>query len=46
MDREQEGQDSKNGEAGEAGFPVKELLCDIIEVIEDTTYDEITWLRV
>ena len=30
------GQESKNRGAGGVGFLVKELLCDTIEVIEDT----------
>ena len=37
---------SKNKGAGGVGFLVKELLCDIIEVIEDTKFDESIWLRV
>ena len=37
-------QNSKN--TGGIGFLVKEFLCDTIEVIEDTTYDENIWIRV
>ena len=41
-----EGRDSKNRGAGGVGFLVNRIMCDIIEGIEDTKYDEIIWLRV
>ena len=44
--KKRKGQDSKNKGAGGVGFLVKELLCDIVEVIEDTKYDESILLRV
>ena len=34
------GHNSKNRGSGGVGFLVKEFLCDIIEVIEDTTFDD------
>ena len=40
------GQNPKNRGAGGVGFLVKESLCDIIEVIKDTKFDESIWIRV
>ena len=40
------GQDSKNRGAGGVGFLVKEHSCDIIEVIKDTNFGQIIWIRV
>ena len=44
--KKRKGQDSKNRGAGEVGFRVKLFLCDVIEVVEDTKYDESIRLRV
>ena len=41
-----EGQKPKSRGAGGVGFLVKEYLCDIVEVIDDTKFDESTWIRV
>ena len=35
------GQNGKNRGAGGVGFLVKEYLCDIIEAIKDTKFDEV-----
>ena len=39
------GHNSKNRGAGGVGFLVKECLCDIIEGIKDTEFDESIWIR-
>ena len=44
--KKRKGQNNKNRGAGGVGFLVKEYLCDIIEVISDTKFDESIWLRV
>ena len=41
-----EGQKPKSRGAGGVGFLVKEYLCDIVEVIDDTKFDESIWIRV
>ena len=44
MDREKAGgtETEKHG----VGFLVKEYLCDIVEVIDDTKFDDSVWIRV
>ena len=37
------GQDSKNIAAGGVGFLVKEYLCEILKVINDTEFDNIAY---
>ena len=44
--KKRKGQDSKNRVAGGVGFLGKDYLCDIIEVIKDTKFDENVWTRV
>ena len=44
--KKRKGQDSNNRDAGGVGFLVKEFLCNIVEVIEDTKHDESIWSRV
>ena len=44
--KKRKGRDRKNRGAGGVGFLVKEYLCDIIEVIKDTKFDESMWTRV
>ena len=47
MDREkEEGTGQQEQGSGGVGFLVKEYLCDIIEVIKDTKFDESMWTRV
>ena len=36
----------KSRGAGEVGFLVKEYLRDIVEVIDDTKFDESIWIRI
>ena len=43
--KERKGLDSKNRGAGGVRFLGKKLLCDIIELIEDTKYVEGLWIR-
>ena len=44
MDREkEEGTGQQEQGSGGVGFLVKEYLCDIIEVIKDTKFDENIW---
>lgn len=40
------GQKSKSRGAGREGFLAEEYLCDIIEAIKDTKFDESTWMMV
>jgi len=44
--KKREGQNIKERGSGGVGFLVKEYMCDIIEVMKDTTFDESIWLRV
>ena len=44
--KKREGAGKKNRGARGLGFLVNEYLCGIIEVIEDTKFDESIWLRV
>ena len=40
------GQKRKNRGAAGGGFLAKEYLCDTIEVIKDTKFDESMWVKV
>ena len=44
--KKREGQKPKSRGAGGVGFLVKDYLCDIVEVIDDTKFDESIWIRV
>ena len=46
MGKKREGLHGKSRGAGEVGFLLKEYLCNIRDVIKDTTFDENIWVRV
>ena len=44
--KRRKGQKPKSRGTGGVGLLVKEYLCDIVEVIDETKFDESIWIRV
>ena len=44
--KKRKGQEPKRRGASGGGFLIKEYLCDIVEVIDDTQFDQAIWIRI